>query len=76
LTFYISHSDPANYQPSNISFGLLPSLEPRIRNKKDRNRALVERALTDIATFAESAATNDSIPSLPPTEADTEATRA
>ncbi len=54
LTFYISHSDPASYQPSNISFGLLPPLERRIRNKKDRNNALVERGLADIALFAES----------------------
>jgi methylenetetrahydrofolate--tRNA-(uracil-5-)-methyltransferase len=59
LTFYISYSDPANYQPSNISFGLLPPLERRIRNKKERNQALVERALADVASFAESTKAQD-----------------
>jgi len=54
LMFYISYSDPASYQPSNIAFGLLPPLAQPVRNKKDRNRALVERALADIASFAKS----------------------
>ena len=29
LAFYVSHANPAHYQPSNITFGIMPPLEPR-----------------------------------------------
>jgi methylenetetrahydrofolate--tRNA-(uracil-5-)-methyltransferase len=54
LVHYISHSNPIGYQPSNIAFGLLPDLDPPIRNKRKRKEALVRRALTDIEVFAAS----------------------
>lgn len=54
LTHYISFSNPANYQPSNISFGLLPDLDRPIRKKRERRQAIVQRALTDIEIFAAS----------------------
>ena len=46
LLHYVSNAEPKNYQPTNISFGLLPSLS--IRNRRQRNQALVERALADL----------------------------
>jgi methylenetetrahydrofolate--tRNA-(uracil-5-)-methyltransferase len=51
LCHYVSHAESKNYQPTNIAFGLLPPLEPHVKNKKARNEALVARALTDIDAF-------------------------
>jgi methylenetetrahydrofolate--tRNA-(uracil-5-)-methyltransferase len=48
---YISHSDPTNYQPTNIAFGLLPELPERIRDKAKRRLGLSSRALARLADF-------------------------
>ena len=54
LAYYASHADPKHYVPSNIAFGLIPPLERRVKSKKDRNIALSERALKDLADWLES----------------------
>lgn len=51
LAYYASHADPKHYVPSNISFGLIPPLEARIKGKKERNTAISERALEDLARW-------------------------
>ncbi len=52
LAYYVSHADPGHYQPTNITFGILPPLdvEPgaRKRKKADRKLACSERALQDL----------------------------
>jgi methylenetetrahydrofolate--tRNA-(uracil-5-)-methyltransferase len=52
LAYYVSHADPAHYQPTNITFGIMPPLEdaPGGRSKKgvDRKLALAARALDDL----------------------------
>ena len=48
---YISRSDPAHYQPTNIAFGLLPPLPREIRDKRQKKAALVRRALEDLESF-------------------------
>jgi len=53
LAYYASHADPKHYVPSNIAFGLLPPLEQRVKAKKDRNLAISERALKDLAEWLE-----------------------
>lgn len=45
LAHYISNPDVRDFQPMNVNFGLLPPVEPRIRNKRERNLALHHRAL-------------------------------
>ena len=45
LTNYITHADPRNFQPANITFDLLPELEKRIRDRKERHRLQCEAAL-------------------------------
>ena len=49
LVHYITHADPKNFQPANITFDLLEPLEEelrkKIRDKKDRHRLVCERAL-------------------------------
>jgi methylenetetrahydrofolate--tRNA-(uracil-5-)-methyltransferase len=51
LAYYVSHANPAHYDPSNITFGIMPPLagEPRQRSGKlARKLALSERALEDL----------------------------
>lgn len=51
LAYYITHADPDNFQPMNANFGLLPPLEEKIRNKKERNEKLAHRALEQVQRF-------------------------
>ncbi len=62
LAYYVSHANPANYQPTNVAFGLLPPLERPPRKKRERRLAMAKRALTDLAAWR----------GRPPTEATTD----
>ncbi len=53
MAHYVTHADPAHFQPMNANFGLLPGLEKKIRNKKEKNEALANRALASIGNFVE-----------------------
>ncbi len=55
LQRYVSAADAESYQPTNIAFGLMPSLEDPPRDKKARKRALSERALAALQPFLERA---------------------
>jgi methylenetetrahydrofolate--tRNA-(uracil-5-)-methyltransferase len=48
---YISGSDPRNYQPTNIAFGLLPELPAKIKDKARRRLAMAHRALDSLERF-------------------------
>lgn len=48
LGYYVSHADPKHYDPSNITFGIMPPLDPAPKGKKDRQLALSDRALRDL----------------------------
>jgi methylenetetrahydrofolate--tRNA-(uracil-5-)-methyltransferase len=48
LAFYVSHADPAHYDPTNITFGIIEPLARAPRNKMARKLALSERALADL----------------------------
>ncbi|MDH3496295.1 MAG: methylenetetrahydrofolate--tRNA-(uracil(54)-C(5))-methyltransferase (FADH(2)-oxidizing) TrmFO [Gemmatimonadota bacterium] len=52
LLRYVHGADPKHFQPMNANFGLLPPLERRVRDKRERNRQLAERALDAMRTFA------------------------
>jgi methylenetetrahydrofolate--tRNA-(uracil-5-)-methyltransferase len=41
---YITQADPRTFQPINANFGLLPPLAQNVRDRRERNRLLVERA--------------------------------
>jgi methylenetetrahydrofolate--tRNA-(uracil-5-)-methyltransferase len=45
LTHYVAHAEAKNFQPANITFDLLPALEKKIRDRKQRHRAQCELAL-------------------------------
>lgn len=51
LARYITTADFQHFQPMNVNFGLLPPLAKRIRNKKERNEQLAERALQQMRSF-------------------------
>lgn len=61
LFYYITHAAPAradaggpagSFQPMKANFGLLPELDPPVRDKRRRNAAYAERALADLARVA------------------------
>lgn len=52
LAHYVSHADAADYQPTNMTFGLIPPPEQAPRNRRERRRALAERALRDLGAWS------------------------
>lgn len=54
LSEYISDESVKDFQPMGANFGVLPPIEPKIRDKKERYAALAERALLSLAKSAES----------------------
>ena len=58
LAYYVSHANPVNYQPTNITFGIMPPADPMV--KKDRRRtAISERALTALDEWMKGAVVPD-----------------
>ncbi|MCR8994881.1 FADH(2)-oxidizing methylenetetrahydrofolate--tRNA-(uracil(54)-C(5))-methyltransferase TrmFO [Brevibacillus laterosporus] len=51
MAHYITTTNAKHFQPMNANFGLLPSLGIKIRNKKEKNEKLAERALGSIQNF-------------------------
>ncbi|QRG65506.1 FADH(2)-oxidizing methylenetetrahydrofolate--tRNA-(uracil(54)-C(5))-methyltransferase TrmFO [Brevibacillus choshinensis] len=50
---YITTADSKHFQPMNANFGLVPELPERIRNKREKNEKLAERALDTIQNFTQ-----------------------
>jgi methylenetetrahydrofolate--tRNA-(uracil-5-)-methyltransferase len=48
LAYYASHADPAHYEPSNVTFGIIEPLAGAPKGKKPRNLAIAARALADL----------------------------
>jgi methylenetetrahydrofolate--tRNA-(uracil-5-)-methyltransferase len=50
LTHYVAFAETQNFQPANITFGLLDASEPvqRIRDKKERHRIQTQEALSQM----------------------------
>jgi methylenetetrahydrofolate--tRNA-(uracil-5-)-methyltransferase len=63
LGYYVSHADPAHYQPSNITFGIMPALTSAPKQKLARKLAISERALADLRTWMH-ARTAEGIPAV------------
>jgi methylenetetrahydrofolate--tRNA-(uracil-5-)-methyltransferase len=70
LAFYASHANPAHYEPSNITFGIMEPIDarpapmssesrhgkPRTMSKLDKKLAMANRALEDLAVWMQWAA--------------------
>lgn len=69
LIHYVTHADPAHYQPANISFDLLPPMEnlPRAvaRDRQARRQLQCERALDDLAAWSGALPLPPSLAALP-----------
>jgi len=55
LTHYITHADAKRFQPANITFDLLPPLDKKIRDRKERHRLQCELALQQFDRWLEHA---------------------
>ncbi len=55
LAYYVSHADAAHYQPTNITFGIMPPLDEiagtRPKKGADRKLAVAARALADLQAW-------------------------
>lgn len=51
MAHYITTADFKHFQPMNANFGLFPPLDTRIKNKKEKNEAIANRALEKIEAF-------------------------
>ncbi len=55
LVHYITHADPAHFQPANITFDLLQPLEEelrrKVRDKRERRKLQCERSLAQFDTW-------------------------
>ena len=45
LCHYVTHAEPADFQPMKANFGIIPKLEKRVRNKRERKQAYTRRAI-------------------------------
>jgi methylenetetrahydrofolate--tRNA-(uracil-5-)-methyltransferase len=63
LAYYVSHANPAHYQPSNITFGIMPALARAPKHKQARKLAISERALADLQTWMHER-TSQSLPAV------------
>jgi methylenetetrahydrofolate--tRNA-(uracil-5-)-methyltransferase len=54
LAHYLTRADSKNFQPANITFDLLPALETRVRDRKERHRLQCELALREFQSWLES----------------------
>ncbi|MBQ9941800.1 MAG: methylenetetrahydrofolate--tRNA-(uracil(54)-C(5))-methyltransferase (FADH(2)-oxidizing) TrmFO [Christensenellaceae bacterium] len=48
LANYVSTCASSDFQPMNITFGIMEPLEPRIRKKEERNEKIAQRALEEV----------------------------
>ena len=55
LSHYVTHADPKDFQPANITFDLLLPLERKVRDRKERHRLQCEAALKEFDTWLEQA---------------------
>jgi methylenetetrahydrofolate--tRNA-(uracil-5-)-methyltransferase len=54
---YVTNASAKNFQPANITFDLLPPLDKKIRDRKERHRAQCELALTEFEEWLAQTAT-------------------
>jgi methylenetetrahydrofolate--tRNA-(uracil-5-)-methyltransferase len=53
LAHYVSHADPQDYQPTNVTFGIIEPLADPPRKGLSRKALLAERALADLGAWIE-----------------------
>ncbi len=56
LCHYVTHAEAKDFQPMKANFGLMPPLAQKVRNKKARYEAYIQRALQDLDSIIETEA--------------------
>jgi methylenetetrahydrofolate--tRNA-(uracil-5-)-methyltransferase len=51
LIHYVTHAASKTFQPANITFDLLPTLETKVRDRKERHRLQCQAALNALAAW-------------------------
>lgn len=51
LTCHVSQSFSQDFQPMGANFGILPSIEPHIKDKQERYKALAERSINVLKNY-------------------------
>jgi methylenetetrahydrofolate--tRNA-(uracil-5-)-methyltransferase len=51
LLSYITGTDPRNFQPMNMNFGLFPPLSNSVKDKERKRQLISQRALEDHAAW-------------------------
>lgn len=62
LGYYVSHAEAKYYQPSNITFGIMPPLDAPPKAKSERKLAYSTRALADLDAWRAAHAVDASVP--------------
>ena len=66
LVHYITQAESKNFQPANITFDLLPALETRVRDRKERHRQQCELALREFDAWRSRCIAQTGDPALRP----------
>jgi len=56
LCHYVTHAEAKDFQPMKANFGLMPPLAQKVRNKKARYEAYIQRALQDLDSIIDTEA--------------------
>ena len=59
LLAYATDPNVKDYQPMHVNFGILPPLDPPVRNKRERYRAYAQRGAVALAAYVEELAAAD-----------------
>lgn len=59
LLNHLSTAAPKGFQPMNVTYGLFPPLQQRLRKRRERRLAMAERALADLAVWWKGLELND-----------------
>jgi methylenetetrahydrofolate--tRNA-(uracil-5-)-methyltransferase len=51
LCHYVTHANPADFQPMKANFGILPAVEGHYAGKRERGMAYAQRALSELADY-------------------------
>src|SRR5260370_10741494 len=62
LVHYITQAESKNFQPANITFDLLPALDRKVRDRKERHRLQCELALREFENWAQRSALPAALP--------------
>ncbi len=61
LVHYVTNADAKKFQPANITFDLLPALDVKVKDRKERHRQQCQQALTQLEKWLPSVLPSETI---------------